>query len=162
MDITWQSGQFIVNVENNQVPRIDHLRAGIDLVHGCHYAEARRELTRAVEQNPGMDQAHYYLALALLDGCRPNRCRRTVLDRVRRHLRTASALPEARVLLALVNEDDGLRWRYHTEIPRALVELVALVAPERVAELLAHVPAEGTRTHRVLTTALISDDPDRG
>jgi hypothetical protein len=92
---------------------------------------------------------------------RPNRCPRTVLDRVRRHLRTAVSLPEARALLLMVDEDDGLRWRRHTQIPRALYDLVARLEHDRVGELLTHVPAQGTRTRRVLEMAFIGNEPDR-
>ena len=109
---------------------------------------------QVVEDAPVDIEAHYYLALALLDGVRPNRRPRWVIDSVRQHLVTASALPEARVLHVLVDEDYGLLWRRHTTVPRALVELVALVEYERAVEIVTHVPARGTRTMRVLEMAV--------
>ena len=150
MDIEQQTAEHIVNVEYHSVPRHDHQRTGVTLLRQRHYAAAARELARAVEDDPDDDNAHYYLALALLDGVRPNRRPRRVVDRVRRHLLTAAALPEARLLRVLVDEDYGLLWRYYTTIPQALVDLVALIDHERAAEILAHVPARGTRTVHVL------------
>jgi hypothetical protein len=154
MDIEQQTAEHIVNVEYHSVPRHDHQRTGVTLLRQRHYAAAARELARAVEDDPDDDDAHYYLALALLDGVRPNRRPRRVVDRVRRHLLTAAALPEARLLRVLVDEDYGLLWRYYTTIPQALVDLVALIDHERGAEILAHVPARGTRTVHVLERAV--------
>jgi hypothetical protein len=161
MDITWQAAESIINVEYNERAKRDHLETGIALLRRAHYAEARHELTKAIEESPGDERGHYYVALALLDGVRPNRRPRAVLDRVRRHLQTAAALPEARVLLLMVDEDDGLSWRYHTHVPQALFDLVALLEDVDIEELLTHVPAHGTRTYRVMEMALTGDEPNR-
>lgn len=160
MDIAWQTGDSIVNVEYTVQPQRDHLEAGIALLRQSHYAEARRELGRAIEESPGEERGHYYVAMALLNGARPHRCPRIVLNRVRRHLDSAAMLPEARVLHLMVEEDDGLRWRHHTQIPQALIDLVGLLDSEHVSELLTHVPAQGTRTYRVLEMVSDPDEPD--
>ena len=161
MDITSQTSASIVNVEFNAVPQRDHLAAGIALMRLAHYAEARRELSRAIQECPDEDRGHYYLAMALLDGVRPHRCPHAVLNRVRRHLESAGTMPEARVLHLMVEEDDGLRWRHHTRIPPALFELVGLLDRDHVSELLTHVPAEGTRTYRVLEMVSDHGEPDQ-
>jgi hypothetical protein len=162
VDIASQSGEYIVNVENNTQRQRDHLRTGIALLRDGHYGAAVRELARAIDEAPGDADTHYYLALAMLHGLRPNRLSRGGVDSVRRHLKSAGALPEARVLLVMVDEDYGLRWRDHTEIPQALIDLVALVEGDRAGELLAHVPAKGTRTRQVLEAAVAGDEPDGG
>lgn len=161
MDVGAQDGHTIINIEYLTPPR-EHRESGIELLRGGHYRAARGELAEAIATTPGDLDAHYYLALALLGGSRPNRCARADLERVRRHLRTAAPLPEARVLLVLVDEDYGLCWRRHTRIPQALIDLVAQVDRERAGELLVHVPAEGTRTRRVLETVVAGHEPDRG
>ena len=139
----------------------DHLAAGIALLRRAHYAEARHELSRAIQGSPDEDRGHYYLAMALLDGARPHRCPLAVLNRVRRHLESAEAMPEARALRLMVEEDDRLRWRHHTRIPPALFELVGLLKSEHVNELLTHIPAEGTRTYQVLEMVFDQGEPDR-
>ena len=154
MDVHQQIAGQIVNIEHHGAPRPDHLRSGVTLLRRRHYAAAVRELTRAVEDDPGDPDAHYYLALALLDGVRPHRRPRWVVDTVRRHLTSAAPLPEAQVLRVLVDEDYGLTWRRYTAIPQALVDLVALLDHERAVEILEHVPAPGTRTARVLEEAV--------
>jgi hypothetical protein len=161
MDIASQTGASIYNVEYNELPQRDHLECGIALLRQSHYAEARRELSRAVAESPDEKKGHYYMALALLDGARPNRRPRTVLARVRSHLRTAATLTEARVLHLMVEEDDGFRWRHHTRIPQELFDLVDLLDGDHVGELLTHVPARGTRTYKVLEMASDRDEPDR-
>jgi hypothetical protein len=160
MDIAWQAGASIVNVEYNELPQRDHLAVGVGLLRQAHYGEARRELSRAIEKSPNEKKAHYYIALALLDGARPHRSPRTVLSRVLRHLKSAAPLPEARVLSLMVEEDDGLRWRHHTQMPQALFDLIGLLEVDRVNELLVHVPAQGTRTYRALEMMSDCDEPD--
>jgi len=162
MDIRKQSAGTIFNFEYNEAQeRRNHLETGIALLRGAHYAEARRELGRAIEESPDEEEGHYYVALALLGGVRPNRCPRRVLSRVRIHLQTAGSLPEARILHLMVDEDDGLLWRHHTQIPHALFDLVEQLDSNQVSELLFHVPARGTRTYRVLEMASNRDEPDR-
>jgi hypothetical protein len=160
MDVNWQAAASIVNVEYNEQSQRNHAESGIALLRQAHYPEACRELCRAIEQSPGDENSHYHLALSLLSGTRPNRCPRIVLDRVRRHLKSAAALPEARVLHLMVDEDDGLRWRRHTQIPPALFDLVGLLNSEQRSQLLTHVPAKGTRTYRVLEMMSGRDEPD--
>ena len=143
MDVERQTGEVIVNVEyHGPIPR-DHLATGVALLRHGHYLAARRELARAVDAAPGDQRGHYYLALALLDGHRPNRCSRAVIERVRRHLDTAAELPEAKALLLMVDEDYELRWRQHTLITQTLIDLVGRVDRDHAGELLAHVPARG-------------------
>jgi hypothetical protein len=150
MDIERQVAGAIVNNEFNWAPPRDHRRGGLALLRQGHYAAAVRELMRAVEDDPADEETHYYLALALLGGVRPNRHPSGAIDRVRRHLRTAWALPEARVLHVLVDEDHGLHWRRCTTIPQALRDLVAQVDRDRADEIVTHVPAQGARTFDVL------------
>jgi|tagenome__1003787_1003787.scaffolds.fasta_scaffold20854760_3 hypothetical protein len=161
MDIAWQAGPSIVNVEYNNLPQRDHLESGITLLRQANYAEARRELGRAIEESPCDEKGHYYLAIALLDGSRPNRRPYSVLARIRHHLRAAATLPEAKVLNLMIEEDYGFKWRHHTQIPPALFDLVELLGCDQVSELLTHVPARGTRTYKVLSMATDDDEPDR-
>ena len=154
MDIEWQSAGAIVNVEFRREPARDHGGCGIALLRQGHYAAAVRELAQAVEADPADNEAHYYLALALLDGARPHRSPRRVVESVRRHLDTARALPEARVLRVLVDEDHELLWRLYPATPQALVDLVDQVDWERALEIIRHVPAREARTFQVLERAV--------
>jgi hypothetical protein len=160
MKIERQVAESIVNNEFNWVQPRDHRGCGLTLLRQGHYVPAVRELTRAIEDDPADEEIHYYLALALLGGVRPHRRSSATIDRVRRHLMTASALPEARVLHVLVEEDHGLHWRRCTTIPQALGDLVARVDRDRAEEILAHVPAQGARTFEKLQQAVDDDERD--
>lgn len=153
MDIERHVATSITNNEINYAQARDHRRCGLTLLRQGHYAEATAELARAVGDDPADAEVHYYLALALLGGVRPDRRPRPTIDRVRRHLTTARALPEARVLHVLVDEDHGLHWRRCTTIPQALRDLVARVDRDRAEEIVTHVPARGARTFELLRHA---------
>jgi hypothetical protein len=54
----------------------EFLSFGIRAVRERLYAEARSNLDRAIAMGVGRAEAHYYLALALLEGIKPSRCER--------------------------------------------------------------------------------------
>jgi hypothetical protein len=153
MDISEQHGRIIVNTENNNYygpPEQDRMATGRSYVRHRRYGAAVHQFEEALDVSPDDPEAHYYLALALLQGMRPNRLPAGRVRRACRHLGSAAPLRKAEVLLLLINEDYGLSWHRYTEVPHALRALVAPLDTEAARELVEHVPARGTRTYQLL------------
>jgi hypothetical protein len=128
-------------VDRIGVPYWDGLAVGLKALAGGDHAEARQSLEDVVRNEPRNVHAHYYLALALLEGKRPRRHGSELIKEVGVHLRHAAELPQAGVLSALVKEDHGLHWLPCDALPAELVALITRVDPGQAAEILVHVPA---------------------
>lgn len=164
-DIPQQKAKVIINAETAHYSKVeniycdprlrrDHRVLGLGALKSQHYREAVLNLSEALRDNPDSFDLHYYVALALLGGLRPNRHDRRTITSVRDHLRDASELPEAKILLALVNEDYGLFWRTYSEIPAVLRNLIDEADLERSGEILRHVPAREARTWQLLANKI--------
>jgi hypothetical protein len=154
-DISHQAAGIIQNAENihNDFARQrNHRKLGLVALGGSHYGEASVSFVAALRDDPSDLELHYYLALALLGGMRPNRHEKRNIISVQRHLNSAGELPHARVLLILVNEDYGLFWRKYSAVSDGLRELVRKTDTEHVDEILRHVPAPEARTWKLLTS----------
>jgi len=148
-----QRGEVIQNAEhivNIAPPAKDHRRLGIDALRGRHYRTAATHLKAAVEADPGDPSLHFYLALALLQGVRPNRHSRESILEIQRQLKEADRQPRARALSALVAEDYGLTWRRYPAVSGDLLTLVVQTSPAEAAEIVLHVPAREARTWQQL------------
>ena len=138
----------------NQAPT----RSATELTHDGHrlladglYTEAFRCFTEALTREPGDEEAHFGLALAMLQGRRPHRHRSDTLRRVLAHLRAAPGLVEARLLELLVAEDHGLFWRRSRgHVCAGVAALAARLPADRAEMILRHVPATEARTWQAL------------
>lgn len=151
--IASQNGEIIQNadtIKNYAGTRYDFRVLGVRALHARHYEQAVSHFSSALMDNPSDANLHYYIALALLHGRRPNRQSRQNLEDVKRHLEEAAPLPHAMALSALVIEDYSLTWRQYTSIPEALVQLTRTVDREHRREILGHVPAPEARTWQEL------------
>ncbi|HWO62856.1 MAG TPA: hypothetical protein VNO31_22775 [Umezawaea sp.] len=128
-------------VDRIGVPYWDGLAVGLKALAGGDHEEARRSLEDVVRNEPRNLHAHYYLALALLEGKRPRRHGSELIKEVGVHLRHAADLPQAGVLSALVKEDHGLHWLPSDALPAELIGMIARMDPGQTAEILVHVPA---------------------
>jgi thioredoxin-like negative regulator of GroEL len=149
--------QFADNIYNQAQARTsdDHVRAGLALLTSGSYAEAARCFTEAVTEEPRYAEAHFGLALALLQGRRPHRHGEATLRRVEGHLRAADGLVEARVLELLVAEDHRLAWQQASrQIPPHVTALARELSVERAHLILTHVPAPEARTWRAIEQAV--------
>jgi len=129
----------------------DHVRLGHALLASRMYAEAAHSFTEAIAADPACADAHFGLALALLQGKRPHRHGTATIRRVQDHLRAAAELVEARVLELLVVEDDLLAWRRASgQIPLHVMAMAMAMSAERANLILMHVPAPEARTWRAI------------
>ena len=128
-------------IERIGVPYWNGLAVGLKALAGGDYAEARRSLEDVVRDEPRNAHAHYYLALALLEGKRPRLHGSDWIKEVGVHLRHAGGLPQAEVLTALVWEDHGLHWLRSDALPGELPALIKRVDRGQAAEIITHVPA---------------------
>src|SRR5690606_18147656 len=131
--------------------RDDHVQVGHALLASRAYAEAARSFTEAIAADPGCAEAHFGLALALLQGKRPHRHGTTTINRVENHLRAAAERVEARVLELLVAADHLLAWqRAPRELPAHVTEMAKELPVTRAYLILPHVPAPEARTWRAI------------
>lgn len=132
----------------------DHIRFGHALLVSRMYPEAAHSFTEAIGDDPACADAHFGLALALLQGKRPHRHGTATIHRVEDHLRVAGALVEARVLELLVAEDHLLAWqRAPQRVPLHVLTMVKELSTERANLILMHVPAPEARTWRAIELA---------
>lgn len=148
-----QDGEIIQNadtINNYASPRHDFRILGVRALHASHYEQAISHFSSALMDSPSDANLHYYIALALLHGQRPNRQSRQNIEDIKRHLEEAASLPHAMALSTLVAEDYSLTWQQYTSIPTALVQLTRAVDREHRQEILRHVPAPEARTWQEL------------
>jgi hypothetical protein len=150
MEVPEQRATVITNVEYNAAPERDRRSRGLAYLRVGRYASAVRELDDVLGDAPDDPDVHYYLALALLGGVRPNRLPRALVQRVCEHLDRAVSQRRAQVLRAMVVEDYGLSWHHYSMIPPELLALVAPLDADAARELVEHVPARGTRSYSLL------------
>ncbi len=141
-------------VDRIGVPYWHGLAVGLKALATRDYAEAGQSLAEVVRDEPRNAHAHYYLALALLEGKRPRLHASEWITEVGVHLRHAGELPQAGVLTALVREDHGLHWLRSDALPDDLAALVRRVDPGLAAEVLVHVPAPESGVWTALRTRL--------
>jgi hypothetical protein len=146
----WIAIQNADTINNYAGPKYDFRVLGTRALHSKHYERAVSHFSSALMDNPSDADLHYYIALALLRGRRPNRQSKQNLEDITRHLGEAASLPHAMVLYALVIEDYNLTWQQYTSIPAALVKLTRAVDGERRREILGHVPAPEARIWKEL------------
>ncbi len=138
------------DVYNAAPPRPDHRAHGLRALEDGDYDTAVRHLEAAVVDHPDDQVLHYYRALALLGGYRPNQHSADALRKVLARLERAGNLPEARALRTLVNEDYGLSWHKWDVVTPELRALIGEVTVARCREITRHVPAREARTWREL------------
>lgn len=150
--INRQQAWLIQNADviNNGPPPRDFRKLGMRALALRQYQEAVSHFSAALRDSPDELDLHYYLALTLLGGERPNRQARSTIDRAEAHLRAASTLPHALALATLIAEDYDLSWRRFSAIPPSLDRLARCIAQEHRREILDHVPAPEARTWQVL------------
>ncbi|GAA0928344.1 hypothetical protein [Pseudonocardia zijingensis] len=155
-DVHAEVVQFADTIHNREPARTvdDLMHAGHVLLASRSYAEAARCFTEAITEEPARAEAHFALALALLQGQRPHRHGEATLRRVEGHLHAASGLVESRVLELLVAEDSRLAWRHAPpQIPSHVTALARELPVDRAVLILTHVPAPEARTWRAIEQA---------
>jgi hypothetical protein len=134
------------------------LKRGIQLLKVHAYDHAITTLTKAVEADPLLADAQYYLALASLKGSRPRVLTRSQAKAIEQKLRTACALDGSKAhyfyLWALVKFDfyviNGFLVR-----PPGVEELLLAAqqcpySDDAVAEMLEHVPGADGRVVSII------------
>lgn len=111
------NGNVIINNQEPNAKKI--LERGKKLLQIQSYQQAIETLEHAIRLLPTNEYAHYYLALALLDGKRPKLLKLSTIKVIEQHLQSAinlqSKFGEAYVLWAMVKHDyyvlNGMRDR---------------------------------------------------
>lgn len=152
-DVRAQVAQIADVIHNHAATRSteEHLRAGHALLANRLYADAARRFADSLTEDPASAEAHFGLALALLQGRRPHLHSDATIRRIEGHLQAAAVLPEAPVLGLLVAEDHRLVWqRAPRSIPKGIITMARELSGERAELILVHVPAREARIWRAL------------
>jgi hypothetical protein len=152
-DVQAQVAQIADVIHNHGPARSpeDHVRAGHILLANQVYADAARSFRAALSAKPASAEAHFGLALSLLQGRRPHLHSDATIRQIEGHLRASASLPEAHILELLVAEDHRLAWqRASHRIPKHIMEMARKLSGERTELILVHVPAPETRIWRAL------------
>jgi hypothetical protein len=133
-------------------PERNHFEVGLRALAAGYYAEARSSLAEALRDAPANAHTRYSLALSMLDGKRPHMHSINQVGVIREHLAHARELPQAEVLMALVNEDHGLHWRKGVRLPPRLAALIGSLGAAQARDITTHVPAPECAVWRALAS----------
>lgn len=152
-DVRAQVAQIADVIHNHAPARSpeEHVRAGHVLLASQVYPDAVRSFRAALTGDPRNAEAHFGLALSLLQGRRPHLHSDATIRQIEGHLRASTTLPEAHVLELLIAEDHRLAWqRAPRRIPKHVTSMARELSAERAELILVHVPAPETRIWRAL------------
>ncbi|MCW0216132.1 MAG: hypothetical protein OJJ54_22510 [Pseudonocardia sp.] len=153
-DVNAHTAQFADQIINTTVePGVDQCIAGNALLDQRAYDEAMISFASALRTQATDPSLNLSFALALMKGARPSRVSRATLDRVARHLDTASTLPAALVLQELINEDYTSRWRTRQLVPPGVAEAISRIDPTSAERILTHVRVEDSAIWAALASA---------
>jgi len=131
-------------------PPPDHWRDGLNLLRQGDYAGAAASFGKRLGEDGAGPEVHYYRALALL-GARPPRDHPSVGPIVG-HLERATALPQARLLWLVVDEDHRPGRRRDTPPNPLMYELIRHISPAHAREIVGQFRATNSPTWQALAS----------